>query len=75
MQISRKQLGVFPTYKGLVFGNLRIKVQGEHVNLYSKVGETSGHQICFDEFDVSICEVEFVLVVEKETVFFNLLVQ
>lgn len=64
---------IFPTFKGLVFGNLWIRIKGEHLNFSNKVNAKSGHQINFFEFDIYMCEVSYVLVIEKETIFFNLL--
>lgn len=75
LKIRRSQLNVLNSPKGLVFGALSILVDGELLSLNQSPLKSSGQLISFEDFSVVHSKLRFVLVVEKETVFFSLLSQ
>ena len=70
---KRKNLNIYPGYKGLIFGNLVINIKNHLVNLGSELFKESGYLINFENYFIEFSNVRFVVVIEKETVFFNLL--
>ena len=70
---KRKDLNIFPGYKGLVFGNLIINIKNHSVDLGSDLFKESGFLINFENFNIEFSKIKYVVIIEKETVFFNLL--
>lgn len=69
LKIRRNELNIFPNFKGLVFGAM--KVGGENLGDYEAF--PSGRAIDFPEDKPMAVFAEFALIVEKETVFSDIL--
>lgn len=77
--VHKLELPIFPSAKGLFCGNILIKNEfGQELNIknykiFNKINLISYEYLIFDlkiEFEN---EIKFILIVEKETIFFNLL--
>lgn len=73
LRIRRSQLRVFNAPKGLVFGPLTVRIEDALLSFGNSVQKSSGTLISFEDFEIEENRLNFVLIVEKETVFSSLL--
>ena len=70
---KRSWMNIFASFKGVCYGKIALQTPDGVIDLFNPTYKAIGIPISFDNYEITAKDFEYVLIVEKETCFYDLL--